>query len=98
MKYFISKMNEVKFNLEHNIAKHNIANIANIETLNSDLNNVASWLSANKLTLNNSKTEYMIIGSNKRLSRLTSDPAINVGNFEIKRVKTTKSLAWIDLG
>ena len=33
------------------------------ETLNRDLNNVANWLSANKLTLNNSKTEYMIIGS-----------------------------------
>ena len=71
-------------------ANHDIEVIT--ETLNSDLNNVASWLSANKLTLNNSKTEYMIIGSKKRLSRLTSNPAINVGNLEIKRVKTTKSL------
>lgn len=62
------------------------------ETLNGDLNNVANWLSANKLTLNNSKTEYMIIGTKKRLSQLTFDPVINVGNLEIKRVKTTKSL------
>ena len=62
------------------------------ETLNRDLNNVADWLSANKLTLNNSKTEYMIIGSKKRLSQVTADPAINVGNLEIKRVETTKSL------
>ena len=62
------------------------------ETLNRDLNNVADWLSANKLTLNNSKTEYMIIGSKRRLSQVTADPAINVGNLEIKRVETTKSL------
>ncbi len=55
------------------------------ETLNRDLNNVADWLSANKLTLNNSKTKYMIIGSKKRLSQVTADPAINVGNLEIKR-------------
>ena len=33
------------------------------ETINRDLNKVTGWLSANKLTLNNSKTEYMIIGS-----------------------------------
>ena len=62
------------------------------ETLNRDLNNVANWLSANKLTLNNSKTEYMIIGSKKRLSQVTADPAISVGNLEIKRVEMTKSL------
>ena len=36
-------------------ASHDIEVIT--ETLNSDLNNVASWLSANKLTLNDSKTE-----------------------------------------
>ena len=71
-------------------ASHDIEVIT--ETLNSDLNNVASWLSANKLTLNNSKTEYMIIGSKKSLGPVTSDPAINVGNLEINRVETTKSL------
>ena len=62
------------------------------ETLNSDLNIVGSWLSANKLTLNNSKAEYMIIGSKYRLGLVTSDPAINVGNLKINRVETTKSL------
>ncbi len=36
----------------------------------------------------------MIIGCKKRLSQATADPAINVnvGNLEIKRVETTKSL------
>ncbi len=36
------------------------------EELNQDLENVSIWLSANKLTLNKTKTEYMIIGSNRR--------------------------------
>ena len=71
-------------------ASHDIEVIT--ETLYSDLNNVASWLSANKLTLNNSKTEYMIIAFKKRLGLVTSDPAINVGNLEINRVETKKSL------
>ena len=51
------------------------------------LNNVARKLSANKLMPNNSKTEYMIIGSKKRLSRVSSDSIINVGNLEITRVE-----------
>ena len=71
-------------------AKHDIEVIT--ETLNSDLNNVASWLSANKLALNDSKTEYMIIGSKKRLGLVICDPVINVGNLKINRVETTKSL------
>ena len=71
-------------------ASHDINEI--VETLSDDLNNVANWLSANKLTLNKSKTEYMLIGSKRRLTQLTSNPTIYVGNFNIKRVKTTKSL------
>ena len=34
----------------------------------------------------------MIIGSKKRLSQVTADPAISVSNLEIKRVEMTKSL------
>ena len=34
----------------------------------------------------------MIIGSKKRLSQVSIDPEISVGDFEIKKVVTTKSL------
>ena len=45
--------------------------IQDIESkLNGELNNLYCWLLANKLTLNASKSEYMIIGSRKRLLRL----------------------------
>ncbi len=41
------------------------------EELNQNLENVSIWLSANKLTLNKTKTEYMIIGSNRRVNHIS---------------------------
>ena len=39
-------------------------NVENIESyLNQDLENIYSWLRANRLTLNMTKTEFMLIGS-----------------------------------
>ena len=36
-----------------------------IEILNDDLANISVWMAANKLSLNKSKTEYMLIGHTK---------------------------------
>ena len=65
--------------------------------LNTELENVHEWLTANKLTLNTEKTEYMIIGSYKRISGLQKEDEIKIriGDNEIKRVKTTKSLGIV---
>ena len=47
-----------------------INNIQNINTvLNEDLARVEKWLTADKLTLNASKTEFMSIGSRQRPSQ-----------------------------
>ena len=51
-------------------SSNNISSITNI--LNEDLANVSDWMKANKC-LNASKTEYMIIGSHKRLHQIISD-------------------------
>ena len=45
-------------------AGHNVLDIE--QNLNQDLENVNEWLIANKLTLNQSKTEFMLIGSRQR--------------------------------
>ena len=46
--------------------------ISKIElNLNQHLVNVSEWLVVNKLTLNKSKTEFMLIGSRQRLILLT---------------------------
>ena len=41
--------------------------------LTPELNNLSSWLKANKLSLNVAKTELMIIGSRQRLSAQCDD-------------------------
>ena len=47
-------------------------NVLDIEqNLNQDLKNVNEWLIANKLTLNQSKTEFMLIGSTKNVRNIT---------------------------
>ena len=60
--------------------------------LNQDLTKVNEWLIANKLTLNQSKTEFMLIGSRQRLSTFISAPSLAIEGVPIKQVPLTKSL------
>ncbi|CAB4002379.1 Hypothetical predicted protein, partial [Paramuricea clavata] len=69
-----------------------------IETkLKRDLENVHSWLRCNKLTLNDSKTEFMIIGSRHHLTKFEDNPEISLAirDNNIKRVTNKKSLGFI---
>ena len=67
----------------------------NIETtndvMNHDLSNVNTWLTANKLTLNSSKTEFMLIGSWQRLGTYDTSPKLTIGGDIIKQVSSVKS-------
>ena len=54
-----------------------------------------NWLVANKFTLNDTKTEYMIIGSRYLLSNLENNPVINTGQSNTKRVTNKKYLGLI---
>ena len=63
--------------------------------LNHDLLNVDQWLKANKLTLNEGKTEFMIIGSRQRVPFLEQGPLIKLGDKVIKRVPQKKTLGVI---
>ena len=68
-------------------------NVDNIQLhLNQYLENVHNWLRANKLTLNMTKTEFMLIGSRQRLSTLTESPTFAINDFEVSQVTTAKSL------
>ena len=78
-----------------NISSHG-ANIREInENMNENLEKVHQWLLSNKLTLNNEKTEYMIIGSKQRLTIIVNDPKIELGEAEIKRADKSKTLGVI---
>ena len=67
--------------------------ISKIElNLNQDLVNVSEWLIVNKLTLNKSKTEFMLIGSRQRLNTFDNAPTIAINGAPIKQVPVSKSL------
>ena len=51
-----------------------------------------SWSTANKLTLDASKTEFMLIGSRQRLSTFHNPPSLMIDGAPITRVTSTKSL------
>ena len=70
--------------------------VEKLETqLNIELDKIYRWLVANRLTLNVSKTEYMIIGSRHNLRKIDKDPVIKIGSETVKRVHRSKSLGVI---
>ena len=70
--------------------------VEKLETqLNIELDKIYRWLVANRLTLNVSKTEYMIIGSRHKLGKIDKDPVIKIGSETVNRVHTSKSLGVI---
>ena len=53
--------------------------VSNIDSnLNEDLSRVNNWLTANKLTLNTSKTEFIMIGSRQRLNTFDTPPSLEI--------------------
>ena len=60
--------------------------------INLDLEGIRVWLTANKRTLNMTKTEFLLIGSKQRLLNFTAKPTASINQFPIKQVSTVKSL------
>ena len=59
------------------------------ENINHDLTKITKWLTANNLTLNKSKTEFMLLGSRQRLNTFNRLPLwLLQGNFTQKSFKT----------
>ena len=63
-----------------------------LSCLNEDLLNVHTWLNSNKLTLNVTKTDFMIIRSGQRQNTLAASPLVTMNGTRAKQVATTKSL------
>ena len=68
-------------------------NVVHLEgNMNADLTKITEWLMANNLTLNKSKTEFMLIGSRQRLSTFNRLPSFTIDSNSIKQVEFKKSL------
>ena len=65
----------------------------NISIVNKELSEVGNWFKANKLSVNASKTNYMILGTpHMTLSRVRDDLTLVLNNTSLERVKCTKFL------
>ena len=53
--------------------------------MNSELKNLNDWLITNKLSLNITKTEFMIIGSRQRVNASQDNIDIRIDDREVKR-------------
>ena len=60
--------------------------------LSHDLEKLSKWLLSNRLTLNATKTEFMLIGSRQRLSILSDTLELSIDNAPIEQVSSVKSL------
>ena len=64
-------------------------NCENVDVdLNHDLDNLNKWLISNKLSLNNAKTEFMLIGSWQKLSPLLSPLELLIDRVLVKQVSS----------
>ena len=50
------------------------------------------WLSANKLTLNMTKTEFMLIVSRQKSSQFMESPSLTINENALEQVTSAKSL------
>ncbi len=60
--------------------------------INYDLANVKLWLSANKLSLNPIKTEFLLIGPPYKINNLSVVPNVYIGDVPVKRVRETRAV------
>jgi hypothetical protein len=63
-------------------------------TISSTLDLVHSWLTSNRLTVNPSKTEYLLIGTPQQRSKVTSTSVTFCGN-QITPTKSCRNLGFI---
>jgi hypothetical protein len=71
-------------------ASNSVEELKNI--MNSDLKNLNSWLTTNRLRLNIVKTEFMIIGSRQKIRVIDGEMNIKINDNKINRVDFVKSL------
>ena len=67
-----------------------------LQSIQACISDVRKWMLANKLKINDGKTELMIIGSKHNVSKLNIS-SIKIGDAEIKPVSSLRNLgAMID--
>ena len=76
-------------------ASNNIYDINH--NFNEDLAHVSEWLSANRLTLNQTNTEFMLIGSHQRMNTFHATPSLAINNVPVRQTLTQSHWAHISM-
>ena len=63
-------------------------------SLNYDLNNIHKWLLRNKLTVDTTKTEYMLIGSRQKLNTLSESLDLSI-DVSLKQISLLNHLGFL---
>ena len=64
-----------------------------IADLKNELKNISNWLRVNKLSLNASKSEFIVVGQRRKLNRVDDEfPNLVLNNEVIERAEKIKQL------
>ena len=75
------------------IASSDIAELTRMTK--KELLNISDWLRVNKLSANPPKTEFIVIGHQRRVNEIEELPSLKLNDSETKRVRKVKSLGVI---
>ena len=63
-----------------------------IDLINTELKEVTNWFKTNKLSVNASKTNFMIMGTTHQTSKPKNNIKVILDNIELSRVNKSKFL------
>ena len=78
---------------DHTTVTFSAENIASLEfQINKEFASLENWLIANKLSLNISKTEFMLVTTRQKRAFIDDKLSININSKSISQVKSSKTL------
>ena len=88
-----SKANMYADDAHTTIASNDVKEL--VRMTKKELLNISEWLRVNKLSANPKKTEFMVIGHQRRMNEIDDLLPLELNDSGIKRVEKTKSLGFI---
>ena len=70
---------------------------SSIDHLHNALDQISSWMTANLLTLNSSKTEFLFIGLSKQLAKINNQPSYLYNLITVQLPRSTRSSSLVTL-
>ena len=70
---------------------------SSLETLSNTFSDILSWMNSNKLLLNPSKTEFLLIGTKQQRLKFSQLTTLSLGNDIIPVSSSARNLNWLHL-